>query len=230
MLVDRLRHGGAMSFRALTADAGATVVVVARFLALLELFREGAVAFDQVTPLGELTVRWTGSEEGEIEVSDDFDTLDTTLDAELARDGRSRGGRMTEQTAPDGRPRRPTETAAADELAFDVDDLPGGALAALEAVLMVADEPIAGRPAGDGARAADRAGRGAARRARRRVPRRARRPAARVRGATRGGRLADLLGAGRTPTSSDGSCSRGRPPGSRRPRSRRSPSSPTGSP
>ncbi|WP_235518333.1 ScpA family protein [Cellulomonas sp. Leaf334] len=84
VLVDRLRHGGAMSFRALTADAGATVVVVARFLALLELFREGAVAFDQVTPLGELTVRWTGSEEGEIEVSDDFDTLDTTLDAELA--------------------------------------------------------------------------------------------------------------------------------------------------
>ena len=45
------------------------------------------LAFDQVTPLGELTVRWTGSEEGEIEVSDDFDTLDTTLDAELARDG-----------------------------------------------------------------------------------------------------------------------------------------------
>ena len=34
------------------------------------------------------------------------------------------------------------ESAAADELAFDVDDLPGGALAALEAVLMVADEPI----------------------------------------------------------------------------------------
>jgi segregation and condensation protein A len=87
VLVDRLRHGGAMSFRTLTADAGATVVVVARFLALLELFREGAVAFDQVTPLGELTVRWTGSDEGEIEVSDDFDTLDTTLDAELARDG-----------------------------------------------------------------------------------------------------------------------------------------------
>ncbi|MET0788455.1 MAG: ScpA family protein [Cellulomonas sp.] len=87
VLVDRLRHGGSMSFRALTADADATIVVVARFLALLELFREGAVAFDQVTPLGELTVRWTGAEEGEIEVSDDFDTLDTTLDAELARDG-----------------------------------------------------------------------------------------------------------------------------------------------
>ncbi len=63
------------------------MVVVARFLALLELFREGAVAFDQVTPLGELTVRWTGSQEGDVQVSDDFDTLDTTLDAELARDG-----------------------------------------------------------------------------------------------------------------------------------------------
>ena len=80
MLVDRLRHGGAMSFRALTADADATIVVVARFLALLELFREGAVGFDQVTPLGELTVRWTGSAEGDIEVSDDFDQLDTTID------------------------------------------------------------------------------------------------------------------------------------------------------
>ena len=60
---------------------------MARFLALLELYREGAVAFDQVTPLGELNVRWTGTDDGEIEVSDDFDTLDTTLDGGLARDG-----------------------------------------------------------------------------------------------------------------------------------------------
>jgi len=78
VLVDRLRHAGAASFRALTADADATVVVVARFLALLELFREGAVAFDQVEALGELTVRWTGTEDGDVEVSDDFDQLDTT--------------------------------------------------------------------------------------------------------------------------------------------------------
>src|SRR5690349_859746 len=47
---------------------------------------------------------------------------------------------MTEQPADDA---VVEETATADELAFDVDDLPGGALAALEAVLMVADEPIA---------------------------------------------------------------------------------------
>ena len=41
---------------------------MARFLALLELFREGAVAFDQVTPLGELSVRWTGADDAEVEI------------------------------------------------------------------------------------------------------------------------------------------------------------------
>ncbi|QGQ19244.1 segregation/condensation protein A [Cellulomonas sp. JZ18] len=73
VLVERLRHQGAATFRALTGDADEPVVVVVRFLALLELFREGAVAFDQVTPLGELTVRWTGSADGDVTVSDDFD-------------------------------------------------------------------------------------------------------------------------------------------------------------
>jgi len=76
VLADRLRHGSAASFRALTADAGSTVVVVARFLALLELFREGVVGFDQVTPLGELTVRWTGAGEGDVAVTTDYDDED----------------------------------------------------------------------------------------------------------------------------------------------------------
>jgi segregation and condensation protein A len=49
------------------------VVVVARFLALLELFRESAVVFDQVTPLGELTIRWTGADEGDVTVEGEFD-------------------------------------------------------------------------------------------------------------------------------------------------------------
>jgi segregation and condensation protein A len=40
--------------------------VVGRFLAVLELYREGMVSFDQVAPLGELHVRWTGSDEAEI--------------------------------------------------------------------------------------------------------------------------------------------------------------------
>ncbi|MEZ2388763.1 ScpA family protein [bacterium RCC_150] len=60
----RLQQTQAQSFRALIADAESTLVVVARFLALLELFRERVVAFEQPGPLGELTVRWTGRPEG----------------------------------------------------------------------------------------------------------------------------------------------------------------------
>ena len=76
VLVGRMRRQRSTTFRALTSDADDTLVVVARFLALLELFRDGAVAFEQVTPLGELTVRWTGADEGDVEVSDEFDEAD----------------------------------------------------------------------------------------------------------------------------------------------------------
>jgi segregation and condensation protein A len=62
-----------MTFRALTGDSPDMVTTVARFLALLELFREGAVAFEQLTPLGELTIRWTGTATGELDISDEFD-------------------------------------------------------------------------------------------------------------------------------------------------------------
>lgn len=70
-LVNALRHRRSATFRDLTADAGGVHVVVARFLALLELFREAQVSFDQVTPLGDLTVRWTGTEEGDVAVNPD---------------------------------------------------------------------------------------------------------------------------------------------------------------
>jgi segregation and condensation protein A len=73
ILVHRLRRGRSASFRSLVADAGSTLVVVARFLAVLELFREGAVSFEQVTPLGDLTVRWTGADDGDVDVDDDYD-------------------------------------------------------------------------------------------------------------------------------------------------------------
>jgi segregation and condensation protein A len=73
VVVDRLRRSGTMTFRALSGDAPDTLTTVARFLALLELFREGAVSFDQVTPLGELTVRWIGDEDGDVEITDEFD-------------------------------------------------------------------------------------------------------------------------------------------------------------
>jgi segregation and condensation protein A len=59
---------------------------VARFLALLELFREGVVAFDQMTPLGELSIRWTGSEDAEVEITDEFDGTPPEAGPDVAPD------------------------------------------------------------------------------------------------------------------------------------------------
>ncbi|GAB2863918.1 segregation and condensation protein A [Nocardioides pacificus] len=73
LVVDRLRRSGTMTFRALCGDSPDTATTVARFLSLLELFREGVIAFEQITPLGALTVRWTGGDADEIEISDEFD-------------------------------------------------------------------------------------------------------------------------------------------------------------
>jgi segregation and condensation protein A len=73
LLVARLRTATTTTFRALCADSPDTLTTVARFLALLELFGQGVVAFEQVTALGELNVRWTGSEQGEIDVAGEFD-------------------------------------------------------------------------------------------------------------------------------------------------------------
>jgi segregation and condensation protein A len=75
IVVERLRRQGAMTFRALCGDSPDTLTTVARFLSLLELFREGAVGFDQVSPLGELTIRWTGDDDADVEdlVTDEFD-------------------------------------------------------------------------------------------------------------------------------------------------------------
>jgi segregation and condensation protein A len=60
ILAARLRIDGTATFQALTADRPGTLLVVARFLALLDLYRDGAVRFDQLAPLGSLTVTWTG--------------------------------------------------------------------------------------------------------------------------------------------------------------------------
>lgn len=73
VVVAHLRRQGSATFRTLTSDAPDTLTTVARFLALLELFREGAVAFDQVAPLGELTVRWTGDDDTEVADIDEFE-------------------------------------------------------------------------------------------------------------------------------------------------------------
>ena len=73
MVVEALRHSKSLSFRNLIADADSTLVVVARFLALLDLYRQGVLRFDQVIALGELQISWTGSLEGEVEITDEFD-------------------------------------------------------------------------------------------------------------------------------------------------------------
>jgi segregation and condensation protein A len=73
LVVERLRRAGTLTFRALCGDSPDTLTTVARFLSLLELFREGAVAFEQARALGELTVRWTGSDDTDIEIVDEFD-------------------------------------------------------------------------------------------------------------------------------------------------------------
>jgi segregation and condensation protein A len=72
-VVEMLRKAGRVTFRSLVSDASSTLVVVARFLALLELYREGVVRFEQVISLGELQITWVGSADGEIRVSDEFD-------------------------------------------------------------------------------------------------------------------------------------------------------------
>lgn len=63
ILRDRLHRLKSATFRALVADCSSTLEVVGRFLALLELYRDAVVAFDQLAPLAELRVRWTGTEQ-----------------------------------------------------------------------------------------------------------------------------------------------------------------------
>jgi len=58
-VVAMLRSGGTLTFRHLIAGAEHKGVIIARFLAVLELYRAAAISFDQLEPLGELTIRWT---------------------------------------------------------------------------------------------------------------------------------------------------------------------------
>jgi len=79
-VVEHLRRSSRVTFRALIADADSTLVVVARFLALLELYKEGVVRFEQVISLGELQISWVGTAQGEVRVSDEFDIPVQTID------------------------------------------------------------------------------------------------------------------------------------------------------
>lgn len=65
ILRERLRRQGVATFRALVSDCTMTLEVVARFLGLLDLYRDGSVAFDQADALAELRVRWIGSQQAD---------------------------------------------------------------------------------------------------------------------------------------------------------------------
>ena len=179
--MDRLRRQGTRRSGRCAADAPDTLTTVARFLALLELFREGAVAFDQVAPARR---------------------ADGPLDRRRGRRGRDRRRVRRRRRSPacPSRPRRdedrtqeqPTTTTADGPrrrrgrrtLEVAVAEL----RPALEAVLMVADEPLdhltlasaVGYPPDEVAAALRRPGRGV------------RRAGARLRPAQRRRRLAVL--------------------------------------
>src|SRR6478736_6373733 len=105
LIVERLRSRGQVSFRSLVADAESTLVIVARFLALLELFKEAAIAFEQAEALGELDIRWTGTEAGDIAIDDEFDE-----DGDDSDDGDGSDGGVPHATS---EPREIDETGGA---------------------------------------------------------------------------------------------------------------------
>lgn len=96
-VVNALRRNKTMTFRGLIADVQDTLVVVARFLSLLELYREGSVRFEQVVALGELQITWIGAVEGEIAVSDEFDR-ETVMEAPNGTEGVDIEGSNSEST------------------------------------------------------------------------------------------------------------------------------------
>ncbi|NYI72422.1 segregation and condensation protein A [Naumannella cuiyingiana] len=73
LVVRRLRQQRRLTFADLVADAPDKLTTVCRFLALLELYRERAVGFEQPDPLGPLQIAWVGSDSGDLAISDEFD-------------------------------------------------------------------------------------------------------------------------------------------------------------
>jgi segregation and condensation protein A len=73
ILAGRLRALGRASFRQLTSDCAGTYEVVARFLALLDLYRDGNVSFEQLVPLGDLYVTWVGGKTGPLSTAGEED-------------------------------------------------------------------------------------------------------------------------------------------------------------
>ena len=108
----------------------APIEIVGRFLALLELYRSRAVAFDQSEPLGVLQVSWTGeqptSENRDILMSQPFDA-DVSID-------------MTETDVPDDPSSTPFDLGIDVATAPELEDGELGSV--LEALLLVVDTPV----------------------------------------------------------------------------------------
>jgi segregation and condensation protein A len=81
-VVAALRLAKHLSFRALVHDAEEPMVVVARFLALLDLYRTGSLRFEQLEAFTDLQISWIGSESGDIAISQEFDVAVTPEEAE----------------------------------------------------------------------------------------------------------------------------------------------------
>lgn len=81
IVATRLAREGSATFRALISDVQEINVIVARFLCLLELFRQGKVALEQAAALGDLHVRWTGDdvEPDAVQIESEFDEEDKEL-------------------------------------------------------------------------------------------------------------------------------------------------------
>jgi segregation and condensation protein A len=62
-LIDELPRVGHIGFRELTDDLVERLEVIVRFLALLELFKQGFVELEQTEQFGDIDIRWTGGEE-----------------------------------------------------------------------------------------------------------------------------------------------------------------------
>lgn len=58
IVVTLLRGTESLSFRELVSGVSEPGIVVARFISVLELYRHAALSFEQLEPLGELTLRW----------------------------------------------------------------------------------------------------------------------------------------------------------------------------
>ncbi|WP_253209436.1 segregation and condensation protein A, partial [Streptomyces niphimycinicus] len=98
VVVARLRELGEATFGTLTEDAPDVLTVVARFLALLELYRERAILLDQPEALGSLMVRWTGEAGQEPLVTDEFD-----------QEARAKPGKETATPEPENEPENEPE-------------------------------------------------------------------------------------------------------------------------